>query len=119
VAAGKPAAAVEIAVVIGGREHFLVPTLRAAIAVSRRYGGFAAAFQKIAALDLDAAVQIAAAGLDKRDPDELKAIEREIFAHGVALLVEPLSRFVECLANGGREPGKEPEERDDDPSKKP
>lgn len=110
--ADNSSAATEVAVVISGEERFLRPTLRAAIAVSRRFGGFLAAFQKIGGLDLEAATHIVAAGLDKRDPDEIKEIEKAVFEHGVALLVEPLSRFVEILSNGGREPGKEPEEKD-------
>lgn len=118
----KTGTAAEVAVVIGGKEYFLRPTLRAAIAVSRRFGGFIAAFQKVGALDLEAAVQIVAAGLDKRDPDDIEAIERQVFEHGVSLLVEPLGRFVEILSNGGREPGKEPEEKQPEekagPSKK-
>ena len=116
-AAAPSSTPVEVAVVIAGEERFLRPTLRAAIAVNRRFGGFVGAFQKIGALDLEAAVHIVAAGLDRRDPDDLKALERDVFEHGVALLVEPLSRYVEILSNGGREPGKEPEEKPD-PSKK-
>ena len=107
---GKVKPAVEVAIVVGGEERFLRPTLRAAIAVNRRFDGFVGALRKVHDLDLEAITQIIAAGLDKRDPDDLTDLREQLFAHGVALLVEPTSRFVEVLSYGGRDPGDPPDE---------
>ncbi len=101
---------VEVAIVLLDEERFLRPSLRTAIAVNRRFDGFANAYQRVNALDIEAVAQIVAAGLDKREPEDVEKIREAVFRHGVALLVEPVTRFVEILSYGGREPGSSPDE---------
>lgn len=90
----------EVAVMLGGREETLRPTLRAAREVNNRLGGFVEAFRRLTNFDLEAYSIIVAAGLNKK-PSE---VEEAVYKAGVAMLTEPLAKFVTLLANGGREP---------------
>ena len=75
----------------------LKSTLRAARIVNGM-GGFSEAFRALARFDLDAYITIVAAGLNKK-PSE---VEDAVYALGLPTLVEPLTKYVEYLSNGGK-----------------
>lgn len=103
----------EVAIVIGDDEHFLVPTPRAHRVLDRHFGGAQPALERIARYELRAFTLVIAAGLGKREPEDLKTIEAAIWAHGLNRLIDPVSRYVELLGMGGRI-----REEDGDPGKK-
>lgn len=101
----------EVEIVLDGETHVLRSTLRAAKEVSASAGGFIGAYQRLATFDFSTYVAIVAAGLGKKVSD----VEGKVYATGIAPLSAPLSRFVQLLANGGKEP-KEIEEGEAVPS---
>lgn len=108
----------DVALLLGEKEYFLVPTLRAHKAVNHRFGGFAGAYQRLQVYDFDAFVAIIAAGLNKRDPEDIEKIEHEVYENGLQPLNKPLTLFVDALINGGRKPKTEDEDEKADPAKK-
>ncbi|ABS68941.1 conserved hypothetical protein [Xanthobacter versatilis] len=104
-----PANPGEVEVTLDGKAFVLRSTLRAAKEVSASAGGFIGAYQRLAAFDFSTYVAIVAAGLGKRSSD----VEDAVYATGIAPLSAPLSRFVQLLANGGKEP-EEPKGLDDE-----
>lgn len=90
----------EVEITLAGEPHVLRSTLRAAKEVSASAGGFIGAYQRLAAFDFGTYVAIVAAGLGKRASE----VEQMVYETGIAPLSEPLSRFVQLLANGGKEP---------------
>lgn len=87
----------EVEINLAGKPVKLVCTLRAAKAINAM-GGFAEAFRRLAAFDLDAYVAVVAAGTNKKAAD----VEDAVFAAGMPNLTEKLSEYVGLLANGGR-----------------
>lgn len=75
----------------------LTPTLRAARSVNA-LGGFAEVLRRLAGFDFDAFVAVVAAGAGKKASE----VEDAVYEAGLPSLVEPLSQFVESLANGGK-----------------
>jgi hypothetical protein len=86
-----------IEITLGDRTETLRPTAKAARLVNS-LGGFGEAMRRLASFDLDAAILITAAGLDRKPKD----IEDAVFDAGLMNLVGPLSEFIGLLVNGGR-----------------
>lgn len=95
---------------LGGETYQLKPSLKAANAVSRQFGGFLGAMQAISQSNLEAFFFIIKHGIGKTNTstDDLNAA---IWAAGVPNLIKPVMRYVSILQNGGRDP--DPEEMDD------
>jgi hypothetical protein len=77
-------------------------TLRTSLGAARKvnsyFGSFLDALRKIATLDLDAFCVVIAAGTGKK----VVEVEEQVYQHGLPDLVEPCSKFVTALANGGQ-----------------
>jgi hypothetical protein len=67
--------------------------------INSAFGGFVAAYQKVTGLDLQACIAIVALGADKPAPE----VEAALYAQGLHVLKAPLERYLNLLANGGRE----------------
>jgi hypothetical protein len=91
-------------VTLAGTRHELALTLRAATRISRSFGGFQAAQQKLLDGDFDAFVTVLQHGLGLKTEEEVKAmgLRDKLFRTGVNALVLPLVEYVLTLANGGR-----------------
>lgn len=105
-----------VSITLGDDEFELRPTLKAAQNVSQRFGGFINALQAVAANDLQAVTFIVRQGV------ALKAISSDdlneaVFAAGTRNIAVDVMRFVNRLANGGKDPDEtdadEDEERDE------
>ena len=83
-------------------ERVLRPTLGAATRISRAFGGFQAAHQKILASDLDAFVTVIQHGLGLKTEAETRGLRERVWSAGISKLMLPLVEFVSILANGGR-----------------
>lgn len=97
----------QVAITLGGTEQILEPTLGAATRISRAFGGFQGAHQKLLASDLDAYVTVIQHGLGLKTEAETKGLRDKVWSAGMNSLVLPLVEFVSMLANGGR-PVEEP-----------
>ena len=93
----------EVEITLGDTAYTLKPSLRAARLVSAM-DGFVGAYQRLQRFDFATFVAIIAAGLPQRSPADMKALEEEVFATGVDPLFEPLTKFVNMLMSGGRDP---------------
>lgn len=87
---------------LGEEDVVLTPSLPAAQAINRQFGGFTGAFARVSAADLDALTFIVAHGLGKADAAAQKDLASRIYATGIVTLAGPVSRFVGLLLNGGR-----------------
>jgi hypothetical protein len=87
----------EVEIELGGKTETLRSTLKAAKQVNGG-GGFINVLGRLAAMDQDFYVMVVAAGLDRKIVD----VEQKVFDAGLPNLTEPLSTFVQYLANGGK-----------------
>lgn len=109
---------VEIELVGWGRPLVLRPTLKAAMALSKRYDGLQMLIQRMGVMDFEAYVQVIAAGADVL-PKGMEKLRECVFATGTIDLLPDLTRYCCILANGGRPVGEtKPDDKpeDGDPS---
>lgn len=99
-----PITAGQTAITLAGTRHLLEPTLGAATRISRAFGGFRAAQQKLLDGDFDSFVTVVQYGLGLRTEEEAKAMKlrEKVYRAGTGTLVLPLVEYVLTLANGGR-----------------
>jgi hypothetical protein len=114
----------EVKIDLGDEVVTLRPTARAVRRLGERFDGIMGIAEALARLRLDAFVEVIAAGaagsggpsgstLTKEQRAEL---EDAVFRAGLANLVQPLSRYVGILANGGRPPKDEEAQEASDPN---
>lgn len=110
-----------VEVTILGEEYTLVPTLRAAKAISAKYGGGMTAVNRISQMDIDVIIDIVASGLSltpngiKKFANEV-GLEESIFQTGLFEISGPCVKYVHVLMNGGKPVG-EDAYKDDAPLK--
>lgn len=92
----------EMAVPYGDGKVTLTANLFAAKGISRHFGGFQSAMNKVASGDLDAFTAVVRYGLGIRSDAEAKDIESQVFRAGILRLTAPLTEFVLICANGGK-----------------
>lgn len=88
---------------LNGDIHTLRPSLKAASAVCRQYGGYMGAIQAIAASDLNAYLFIAKQAISTKNINS-NDLDEAIYAAGISNLIEPFLRYIRILQNGGKEP---------------
>lgn len=84
---------------LDGEPVLLRFTLDASKKVSRHFGSFSAANERLATIDQDAITFVVAAALGK----PVKDVEEAVFKAGLLDLYEPIKVYVNWLANGGRD----------------
>lgn len=92
----------DVSIPYDGAQATLKCTLGAAIKICDYFGNFVDAHKRVMALDLNAISVVVAAGLDK----EPKDVREHVWAAGLLEIHEPVGRYLNFLANGGREPKK-------------
>lgn len=85
---------------LNGKTETLKTSLRAARTINGACGDFMNALDGLNKFNMTAYTIIIAAGLDKKPSD----VEEAVFSTGLVELTGPLSRFVNALAHGGRDP---------------
>lgn len=90
----------------------LTPNLAATQAISRKLGGIAGALQKVATLDLDAMVELVAAGAKLTGKARI-GLDELVYEAGLTNLVDPLTQYIVNIASGGRPPAAAGEETAD------
>ncbi|BBK31517.1 hypothetical protein EDC65_0320 [Stella humosa] len=92
-----------IVVTLDGAQHVLHPSLTAALAISRAFGGLVAAREAILRFDLDAIETVILVGMATPAEGRLRGMESAIYRSGFnADLIGPLVEFIGALMNGGR-----------------
>lgn len=92
----------DVQFVLDGETVTLRPTLRAAQALSKQSGGLMSAVQAVGRLDIEVITSVIAMGLNITTPREVSGLAERVWSTGVVDLVEPVTRFLGILANGGR-----------------
>lgn len=88
--------------VLDGQTVTLRPTLRAAQMLSKQSGGLMSAVQAVARLDIEVVTSVIAMGLNITRPNDINDLAEKVWSTGVVELVEPVTKFLTILANGGR-----------------
>ncbi|WP_427023041.1 hypothetical protein ACP4J4_10390 [Aureimonas ureilytica] len=98
----------DVEITLGGETYNLRPTLKAANAVSRQYGGFVGAFNALQMLNLEVATFIVRTGTNMKKADggsiSTEDLNDKVWRAGVGKLTAPLARYVAILQNGGKDP---------------
>jgi hypothetical protein len=93
----------EMQVPLGDGTVILTANLRAAKGISRHFGGFQQALNKMAAGDLEAFIAVVRFGVgDLASEHSAHRLEERVFQAGVLRLTAPLTEFVLICANGGK-----------------
>ncbi|MBB3937672.1 hypothetical protein [Aureimonas phyllosphaerae] len=98
-----------VAITLGDEEYELKASLKAATAVSNRFGGFANALAAVAGSDLAAIQFVVRQGVPLRDISS-KDLDEVVWLAGTRHLMGDVMSYVTRLANGGRDPDLEGEE---------
>lgn len=101
---------VEKEIELDGLTRVLSATPNAALRISRHFGGFKAARDRLLAEDLDAYVAIIRFGCGLKDGDA-KGLEDKVFAAGLTSLFVPLLEYIGVLISGGK-PSSSEEDRE-------
>jgi hypothetical protein len=80
----------------------LTANLFAAKGLSRHFGGFQAALNRLAAGDLEAMFVVVRYGLGIKSDSQARGLEDRVYRAGVFRLTAPLTEFVLICANGGK-----------------
>lgn len=89
-------------ITLDGETVTLRPTLRAAQTISKQSGGIMSAVQAVGRFDLEVMTSVIALGLNVTTPREISDLAEKVWSTGMADLVEPVTRYLTILANGGR-----------------
>jgi hypothetical protein len=98
----------EMTVPFGDDSVTLTANLAAAKGISRHFGGFQTALNKMAGGDLEAFIAVVRFGMNIKSEAETRRIEELVFRAGVLRLTAPLTEFVLVCANGGKPIGVDP-----------
>ena len=90
-----------ITIELDGKEHQMVPTLAACMAISSIAGGLNAAVQKCLQLDFNTICAFVQAGLGL-NPTQSKMVPEAVYKTGTMTLSGPCIDFINIVANGGR-----------------
>lgn len=102
---------------LGDDEVVLKPTGRALERLEKQYDGLVGVVEGLTRFRLKAYVDVVMAGSGAKPTDRDKVTE-EVFSAGMINLLQPLTRFVNILGNGGRPPKDEEQDGDaGDPGK--
>lgn len=99
----------EIVIPMDGGTAVLTANLYAATRISRQFGGFQEALNRIGKGDLEAMTAVVRHGLGLKTDAEARGLDERVFASGVLRLTAPLTEYLLVLANGGRSVGGEAE----------
>lgn len=99
-----------VEIVLEGKTHVLVPTLKACLSLSRGFGGITGAMERCGRLDFDTIVEVIAQGLNVNPAQKERFIEPAVYSTGMVHLYGDCMHFLRVIANGGREPDDQEEE---------
>lgn len=101
-----------VTITLDGEDVVMKPSLKAAQTISKTSGGIIAAVQAVGRMDFDTVVTVIALGLGKTGTRDVQDIAEKVYATGITELVEPVTRFLTIVANGGRPVAGGEEEQD-------
>lgn len=91
-----------VAIILDGEDAVLRPSLKAAQTISKQSGGIIAAVQAVGRFDFETIVAVIALGLGVSQAREVQSLAEKVYSTGLTDLVEPVTKFLTIIANGGR-----------------
>ncbi len=91
-----------VPITLDGEGVVLRPSLKAAQTISKQAGGIIAAVQAVGQFNFETIVTVIALGLGISSPKEVQALAEKVYSTGLTDLVEPVTRYLTIVANGGR-----------------
>lgn len=91
-----------VPITLDGEEAVLRPSLKAAQTISKQSGGIIAAVQAVGRFDFETIVAVIALGLGVSQAREVQTLAEKVYSTGLTDLVEPVTKFLTIIANGGR-----------------
>ena len=106
----------DITIQLGEETCMLRASLKAATAISARFGGINEAYVALGKMQLDAYIFIIRTGIAKeyRRVFTDEQLAEEVWRTGMDDLAEPLARYVNILRHGGRDPEAATDDDDED-----
>ena len=101
-----------VTITLGDTPYDLRPTLGAATAISRQFGGYTTAIQRVQAMDIDAMAAVIRFGIKANDAMQ-KQLPELVFQAKPLKLIAPLIQYLMILANGGTAPKSDADEADE------
>lgn len=99
----KPGAGT-VPIMLDGKEHQLVPTLEACMAISKFAGGTMKAIERCYACDFEAICEIIALGTGYISGPQRKQIKEAVFKAGILSVAADCVLFIRSVNNGGKVP---------------
>lgn len=95
----------DVEITLGDETYQMRPTMKAASAISRQYGGFLGAMQAVATMNLEAMQYIVRQGLTMKETRiSTDDLNEAVWSAGAKNIADPIMKFVRVLQNGGRDP---------------
>lgn len=91
-----------VTITLDGEDVVLKPSLKAAQTISKTSGGIISAVQAVGRFDFETMVTVIALGLGKTGTRDVQELAEKVYTTGVTELVEPVTKFLTIIANGGR-----------------
>jgi hypothetical protein len=104
-----------IEITLDGEKVVLRPTLRAAQTISKQNGGIMSAVQAVANFDFETITSVIALGLNLTGSVRVNEVAEKVYTTGLVDLVEPVTKYLTVLANGGRSTEAKGGEEEQDP----
>lgn len=86
---------------LDGEDKELVPTYRAAMGISKSFGGYMPAIQAVSQLDMEAIEKVLAFGLQLTNHGQ-KGIGEKIFKSNTPEVATACVKYINILMNGGK-----------------
>jgi len=91
-----------VTITLDGDEVTLRPSLKAAQTISKQAGGIIAAIHAVGRFDFETIVSVVALGLGVSQAKEVQSLAEKVYSTGITDLVEPVTKYLTIIANGGR-----------------
>ncbi|WP_062206794.1 hypothetical protein [Aureimonas sp. AU12] len=100
----------DVEVELGGDTHLLRPSLKAATAISRQFGGLVGAMQAALNGNLDAFQFVVKTGIVTAKNISTEDLKELVWSAGMRKLSDPVSKYLTLLQNGGKDPDADEED---------
>jgi hypothetical protein len=104
-----------VPIMLGGKEHVMVPTLEACMALSKWAGGAGPLIRRLIGQDFDAICEVISIGCGFTSMTERKLIAEAVYQTGTIGVAADCILFVRVVNNGGRIPDDDNEGGEGDP----
>lgn len=94
----------DVVITLAGKEHTMVPSLQACMAISKIAGGAQNVISQCMALNFDTICEIVVIGTGYTSLKERRMVQEAIYETGTIAILAECVQFVRIVNNGGRSP---------------